>query len=179
LSASAWAVLGLLSFPGERTGYEIKAWADRSLRFFYWSPALSQVYRELKQLESLGLVSSSVQAQDEVRNKRLYRITPAGVDALTIWARTSPESPPVLKHPVVLRLWLGHLTGDDDLRRVIGDHLGWAETMMAEAAKRERIAKELGEWPYPQLALRWSARYFAAERELAKGMLADLDELSP
>ncbi|MFI8792971.1 hypothetical protein [Streptomyces sp. NPDC055105] len=51
LPPTAWAVLGLLSFPGERTGYELKKWADASLRFFYWSPAISQIYAELRRLE--------------------------------------------------------------------------------------------------------------------------------
>jgi DNA-binding PadR family transcriptional regulator len=177
LSASAWAVLGLLSFPGERTGYEVKIWADTSLRFFYWSPALSQVYRELKRLEDVGYASSHVQAQDEVRSKRLYRITESGREALTTWARRSPESPPVLKHGVLLRVWLGHLVGHDELRRILREHVEWAQGMVLDSAKREQIAHDAGQWPYPQLALRWSTRYFEAERDLAGNLLQDLDQL--
>ncbi|MCP3818723.1 hypothetical protein NLX86_11540 [Streptomyces sp. A3M-1-3] len=51
-------MLGLLSFPGARTGYELKKWADASLRFFYWSPAISQIYAELRRLETLGYATS-------------------------------------------------------------------------------------------------------------------------
>jgi len=51
LPATGYAVLGLLSFGRELTGYELKQWADGSLRFFYWSPAVSQIYSELKRLE--------------------------------------------------------------------------------------------------------------------------------
>jgi DNA-binding PadR family transcriptional regulator len=178
LSASAWAVLGLLSFPGERTGYEIKAWADRSVRFFYWSPALSHVYRELRRLESVGYVTSRVEAHDDIRNKRLYRITEAGTAALTEWARTSPDAPPVLKHPVILRVWLGRLVGTEDLTRIIDDHIAWAEEMIAEVRNRESQAAVDDDWAYPRLALRWSERYFAAERDLAKAMLADVAELA-
>jgi hypothetical protein len=32
-------------------------------------------------------------------------------------------------------------------------------------------------WAHPQIALRWSERHLAAEVELARGMLADLDAL--
>ena len=55
LPATAWAVLGELSFGRELSGYDIKKWADASLRFFYWSPAISQIYRELRRLEDANV----------------------------------------------------------------------------------------------------------------------------
>ena len=82
LPMTAYALLGLLSFDRELSGYDLKKWADSSLRFFYWSPATSQIYAELKRLEKLGLVSARETPQDELRNKRVYRITDAGRDAL-------------------------------------------------------------------------------------------------
>ena len=48
LPATAWAVLGILAFDRELSGYQVKQWADASLTFFYWSPAVSQIYAELK-----------------------------------------------------------------------------------------------------------------------------------
>src|ERR1039458_7715997 len=80
--ATGWAVLGLLSFGRELTGYDLKKWADHSLRFFYWSPAISQIYSELKRLERLGYVTSRTVAQDELRNKRVYAISEEGRMAL-------------------------------------------------------------------------------------------------
>ena len=62
LPATAWAVLGLLSFGRDLTGYDLKKWADSSLRFFYWSPAISQIYGELRRLESLGYVETPMLA---------------------------------------------------------------------------------------------------------------------
>ena len=176
MTPTAWAVLGVLSFPGDRTGYEIKSWAERSLRFFYWSPALSQVYRELKKLESLELVTSYLAPQDELRNKRLYRITPEGREALTEWAASSPAQPPVLKHGVLLRVWLGHLLEPAKLRQILEEHIAYAENMRDDARGREKSARSQGQWPYPQLALRWSSRYYESEAELARGLLQDLDE---
>jgi DNA-binding PadR family transcriptional regulator len=177
LSQTAWAVLGVLSFPGDRSGYEVKSWVDRSLRFFYWSPALSQIYRELKKLESVGYVSSYLAPQDELRNKRLYRITDAGRDAVTNWAASSPATPPVLKHGVLLRVWLGHLLGTEQLRAVLAAHIDYAERMRAEAAELEASAHRQKLWPYPELALRWSTRYYESEAELARRLLKDLDEM--
>ena len=56
---TAYALLGLLSFDRELSGYDLKKWADSSLRFFYWSPATSQIYVELKRLEKLGFVTAA------------------------------------------------------------------------------------------------------------------------
>jgi DNA-binding PadR family transcriptional regulator len=78
IPATAWAVLGILSFGRELTGYDIKNWSDAILHFFYWSPATSQIYTELRRLEDLGLVRSRTVARDEVRDKTLYAITPIG-----------------------------------------------------------------------------------------------------
>jgi DNA-binding PadR family transcriptional regulator len=178
LPLTAWAVLGVLSFPGERSGYEIKSWADRSLRFFYWSPALSQIYRELRRLEDFGYVTATLAPQDELRNKRLYRITDTGRAALTVWAGRSPEAPPVMKHGVLLRVWLGHLLAAGDLRTVLEDHIDWAEKMRADAVALEASAHRQGLWPYPELALRWSWRFYESEAALARQLLADVDELA-
>jgi DNA-binding PadR family transcriptional regulator len=178
LSPTAWAVLGVLSFPAEAdlSGYDVKSWADRSLRFFYTSPAMSQVYRELKQLESVGYLTSYLVPQDELRNKRLYRITEAGRAAVREWA-AAPALPPVIKHAAMLRVWLGHLLGLEQLRAVLLAHIEYAERMRAEATELERSAHRQKLWPHPELALRWSTRYYESEAELARGLLKDLEEL--
>ena len=63
LPATAWTVLGLLSFGTDLSGYDLKKWADNSLRFFYWSPAASQIYAELRRLERLGYATSTVASE--------------------------------------------------------------------------------------------------------------------
>jgi DNA-binding PadR family transcriptional regulator len=178
LPATAWAVLGLLSFGRDLTGYDLKKWADASLKFFYWSPAISQIYGELRRLESLGYVESWAAPQDELRNKRLYRITPLGRDALTSWVRDSPVEPPVLKHGVALRVWLGHLADPASLREVVEAHREYASGMLAEVTEARRVAELEPDWVYPELVERWGVRYWTAERDLADAMLRDLAELS-
>lgn len=178
LPPTAWAVLGLLSFPGERSGYELKKWADNSLRFFYWSPAISQIYGELRRLEELGYVTSRPAPQDELRNKRLYRITDAGLAALTEWARTSSPGPPVLKHGVALRVWLGHLSEPEELAKLVTEHRDDVQRRLDEIRYSLRRVDEAKQWPYPEIVLRWGERYYQAERDLAEQMLADLDELA-
>ncbi|WP_436846830.1 PadR family transcriptional regulator [Streptomyces litmocidini] len=178
LPATSWAVLGLLSHGRELSGYDVKKWADRSLGLFYWSPSFSQVYSELKRLENSGYATSRLVAPEAgTRDKRVYRITGEGLDAVRTWARTAPLDPPVLKHGPMLRLWLGHLLEPERMREILAAHREHAERMRrrAEADVADAGADEA--WAYPRLTLAWAERYHAAERDLADAMLADIEEL--
>ncbi|MFC9236651.1 PadR family transcriptional regulator [Streptomyces decoyicus] len=177
LPATSWAVLGLLSFGEELSGYDLKKWSDWSLHFFYWSPSFSQIYGELKRLEKVGYVSSRMVAQETGnRDKRVYVITDEGMAAVRHWAREAPVEPPVLKHGVMLRLWLGHLLEADRMREVLGRHREYAETMRRRAEVDVAGTHAEEAWAYPSLVLKWSERYYTAERDLADAMLADLEE---
>ena len=55
---TGYAILGLLTFGDELTGYEIKQRADVTLRFYWVSPAMSQIYTELRRLSEHGLVTA-------------------------------------------------------------------------------------------------------------------------
>ncbi|MCT9088603.1 PadR family transcriptional regulator [Streptomyces sp. ASQP_92] len=180
LPPTAWAVLGLLSFPGERTGYELKKWADASLRFFYWSPAISQIYAELRRLETLGYATSRRSGPEEPRTKRRYAISEAGRAALADWADSTQDvGPPVLKHPLVLRIWLGHLAAPERLRALVEEHLARTEAELRQVRAALARAEDHEEWAHPRIALRWSELRELAELELARAMLADLDRLVP
>ncbi|MFI8951051.1 PadR family transcriptional regulator [Streptomyces sp. NPDC053750] len=179
LPATSWAVLGLLSFGEELSGYDLKKWSDWSLRFFYWSPSFSQIYGELKRLEKVGYVSSRMVAQETgSRDKRVYRMTDEGLAAVRTWAREAPVEPPVLKHGVMLRLWLGHLLDPEQMREVLGRHREYAERMRRHAAADAEGSRGKEEWAYPTLTLKWAERYYASERDLADAMLADIEELA-
>ncbi|MHB9755456.1 PadR family transcriptional regulator [Streptomyces sp. BYX5S] len=179
LPPTAWAVLGLLSFPpGERTGYELKKWADASLRFFYGSPAFSQIYAELRRLEEHGYATSRRSGPEEPRAKRTYAITRAGRDALAQWAAGGSDPHAVsLRHPVLLRVWLGHLAAPERLRTLVEEHVARTEGELKEVRDAAARAEGVEAWAHPQIALRWSERRLVAEVELARGMLADLDAL--
>ncbi|MFJ8013386.1 PadR family transcriptional regulator [Streptomyces sp. NPDC096339] len=178
LPPTAWAMLGLLSFPGERTGYELKKWADSSLRFFYWSPAISQIYAELRRLEDLGYASSARSGPEEARAKRRYAITDAGREALAGWAADTAEAgPPVLKHGLMLRIWLGHLAEPERLRTMVVEHVERTRGELAAVREAMEHAADVPEWAFPALALRWSERQHLAELDLAEALLTDLAEL--
>ncbi|KOU25851.1 PadR family transcriptional regulator [Streptomyces sp. WM6372] len=178
LPATGWAVLGLLSFGEELSGYDLKKWSDRSLGFFYWSPSFSQIYSELKRLEKAGYASSRLVAQETgARDKRVYRITDEGMAAVREWARETPVDPPVLKHGPMLRLWLGHLLEPDQMREVLLRHQEFAQEMRRRAAADAEAALDEPAWAHPRLTLTWAERHYASEAALAAAMLDDIAAL--
>ncbi|MGE2734693.1 PadR family transcriptional regulator [Mycolicibacterium vaccae] len=173
ISPTGWALLGMLSGGAELSGYDIKKWINWAIRFFYSSPAYSQIYSELKRLERLGLVSSRVDTG--IRNRRMYKITDAGLAAVTRWANDEPVEPPTLKHNPLLRVMLGHLHNPGRLREILSEHVAYAEQLHEAAATEARWTTEQPAWAYARLALRWSEQYYAAERDLALQMIKELD----
>lgn len=176
MTATGWALLGVLSNEDELSGYDIKKWTEWSLRFVYGSPAYSQIYTELKKLEVAGLLTSRVASDGGARSKRLYKITPDGLTALREWAAEAPVDPPQLKHNPLLRVIFGHLASPTRLKEIMADHVAFADRMQREAAMEARWAAEDPHWAFGRVALQWAERYYAAERELALRVIKDLDE---
>ena len=176
LASTGWALLGMLSGGDELSGYDIKKWSNWVLRFFYQSPAYSQIYSELKKLEQLGLVTSRMDSDGAARSRRLYRITPLGMDAVSAWTADAPYDPPTLKHSVLLRVIFGHLTEPQRLRELLQEHVAYCDRMQRNAAVEARATEEQPVWAYAKVALNWAERYYASERELALELMKDLDE---
>jgi DNA-binding PadR family transcriptional regulator len=176
-AATPNAVLGLLSFGEELSGYDLKKWADHSLRFFFWSPAISQIYSELRRLESLGYVTSRVVAKDDTRSRRLYRITEEGRQWLAHWLVSEPADVPVLKHPTILRVWLGHLMEPTALREAVTEHRSRLEAQLEEVRQDRRVVAANESMAYAELVIRWAERYYGAELENTNRLLDDLDDL--
>jgi DNA-binding PadR family transcriptional regulator len=178
LPTTSYALLGLLTFGDDLTGYELKQRADRTLRFYWVSPAMSQVYTELDRLASHGLVK----ARDAGPNKQSskYRITAKGRRALTTWLEEAPVGFPVLKHPVALRLLIGHLVEPDTTTTMLRAHLeALAEHRAALEVVRESLRgrDEPGEpFRYPSLVADWGLEYLDGERAIIEKLLARLDE---
>jgi DNA-binding PadR family transcriptional regulator len=176
LAATSRALLCMMSYEEEISGYDLKKWIDWSVDLYYWSPSYSQIYTELKKLESFGLVTSRVERDEGTRSRRLYKITRAGMDAAIEWVNDAPVDPPVLKHSVLLRVTFGHLTDPARLKEVLQEYASYAETRHRKAVEDADGAEGEPAWAYSALALRWAAKYYAAEREFALELMKDLDE---
>lgn len=176
LPATSWAVLGILSFDAELSGYDIKRWADQSLAFFYWAPSQSQIYTELRRLERLGLAVSRVEQTHAAKSRRLYRITNLGGESMRRWADEVPAEPVVLKHSHILRLWAAH---NGDLARLCAGLAAYRDEALRtaeEAAVHAQGAKREEGWRFSGVALEWSERFYldeAARIDWLIGRLSD------
>ncbi|MFI8974027.1 PadR family transcriptional regulator [Nocardia asteroides] len=175
LPPTSWAVLAMLSYEEEISGYDLKKWADWSLRYFYWTPSYSQIYAELKKLEQHGFASSRLDHDNAMRGRRLYRITDAGRSAVTLWWNKAPVDPSVLKHHVLLRVMFGHLGSPDRLKQILRDHIADVDQLEHRAAIDAEAAKSEPGWAYSQIVLQWAQRHYAAERELAQQLIDEID----
>lgn len=166
----------MLSFGEELTGNDLKKWADWSIGFFYWSPSVSQVYAELKKLENLALVRSRTVAEVGARGRRVYAITQSGATALRDWSRDAPVEMPVLKHGVMLRLWMGHLLEPERLKSIVREHIANLEANARDAGRHAEHSNDEPAWAFSRMSLRWADRHLRAEIELAEQLLEDIDE---
>jgi len=177
LPVTAYALLGLLTFGDELTGYELKQRADNTLRFYWVAPAMSQIYTELGRLTEHGYVEP-VTTQGPGRRTTAYRITDEGSRALRAWIDGSPVGFPTLKHTVLLRLLIGHASEPARMREMLEEYV--AE--LAEALRDLRQVRESlrgrdapGEpFHYPSVVADWGLDYFSAETRHTRRALARL-----
>jgi DNA-binding PadR family transcriptional regulator len=108
MPTTSYILLGMLSAQ-ERSGYDLKLLLDKQVHHVYWSPAKSQIYGELRRLEQAGLATMTEVEQTNRPDKRLYRITQAGREALQQWLASPDVEPDVFKSPLLLHLFFGHL----------------------------------------------------------------------
>ncbi len=176
LPATSRAVLGILSFGEELSGYDVKRWADQSLAFYYWAPSQSQIYSELRRLESLGLADSRVEQTHAAKSRRLYAITAEGRQRMAEWADGVRPEPVVLKQSVVLRLWAAHNGDAGRLAEMWAEYAEQARETAQRAAAHADGAGKVPAWRYPSLALEWAERYYQDEAARAEWMLGRLRE---
>jgi DNA-binding PadR family transcriptional regulator len=169
-ATTSYALLGLLAFDASTesvglTGYELKQRADKTLRFYWVSPAMSQVYSELGRLTDLGYVDVHVNHRGW-RVTRHYRITPRGRRALETWLADRPPEFPVLKHSVALRLMMGHLAGEPAMRRMLETYASDLETRRGELAAVRESLGEADATRFPAIVADWGLAYYDAERAI-------------
>ena len=143
-------VLGLLASK-PRSGYDIKTIVDRSTRFF-WAASYGQIYPELKRLEEAGLIEGE-DVPNGGRERRVYKLTPAGHEALVEWLFGSTTTIE-LRDESLLRLFFADaLPLDQALMLLEGRKRGHEELL---AALREIEALPGGKDPtFVDLVLHW------------------------
>lgn len=152
LPTTSYILLGMLSAQ-ERSGYDLKLLLDKQVHHVYWSPAKSQIYGELRRLEQAGLATMTEVEQTNRPDKRLYRITPAGLEALQQWLASPDVEPDVFKSPLLLHVFFGRLMPRQNL--------------IAQLEKRQQqLAEELQSYEKREQEVRDSLQAPGAEAHL-------------
>lgn len=174
LSTTSFALLGLLAFDDATstaglTGYELKQRADRTLRFYWVSPAMSQIYTEVSRLHRHDLVDT-VQSKSGRRTTRHYRITALGHQALSDWLRTSEVDFPMLKHPTALKLLMGRLMAPEDLESLLDSYVEAVDARRTDLLAVREMLGDVQELRFPAMVADWGLAYYDSETEIAKGL---------
>jgi DNA-binding PadR family transcriptional regulator len=125
LNATQASLLGFLH-DGPKTGWELLQEVERGLQRF-WNVTSSHVYRELKTLETRGLVRAGATGP---RERRPFTITAAGRRAFRDWIRRTPPHEQI-RFPLLVTLWFGKHLDRETLRGFVAEH---------EREHRERLA---------------------------------------
>jgi DNA-binding PadR family transcriptional regulator len=167
-----------LTYRSEASGYELRQLALVSLRFFYWSPAQSQIYRELRRLAALGHVTGRGVEQGSRPDKVLYSITDTGRAELARWLENAPVSPPVIKYDAALRLFFGHISSPERLRQLLDEHRRYLDQLLAQLQQvRQSLAGDPSR-AYAYIVAEWGEHLYGGEIEAVKRAAATLTALA-
>ncbi len=89
------------------TGYElVKDFNERIA--CYWQASQQQIYRELSRLEEQGWIEGERVIQTDRPNKKLYSITPTGLQVLKDWV-AQPSDPAAIREELLVKITAGYL----------------------------------------------------------------------
>ncbi len=124
------AVLGLLAWSGESSGYELHKRAGSSVGFI-WAPARSQLYAVLKRLAADGLAAGRDVVQTDRPDKRMFSVTEAGMATLREWLDRVEPIEPEDRDGLLLKLFFGAFGDPEAGRRQLLDYRARVEQRLA------------------------------------------------
>jgi DNA-binding PadR family transcriptional regulator len=160
LSATTYVVLGLVSIR-PMTGYELAAYAERSIGNFF-PLTRSHIYSELHRLGRLGLLEATEIAQENAPTKRVYEITPDGSSELRHWLGDAVMKEERSRSLFLVRIFFGDRTSPEHLAALLD------EFESAARARRDRLAAMADKLAgRPASVFRRSTAMFGLRREQA------------
>jgi len=112
--------LGLLSF-GEASGYDLKQHAE-SAGYHFFASGFGSIYPALSALMKNGLIERVSKPREGRRDRKVYRITPAGRSEL-IHLLSLVEPRHVLRSDLFALLYFSHLVTPGRIAQVIDERL--------------------------------------------------------
>jgi PadR family transcriptional regulator, regulator of vanillate utilization len=133
------ALLGVIK-DTPLTGYDLVRHFQGTVGFL-WSAPQSQIYPELRRMESEGLIQAKVAPRGKKAQKRIYSITDAGMAELRRWA-TDFMPLPAQRDPIVLKAAFFDLAPLDAVREQLRAHIAQFQWRMEQWQAREDAIRE-------------------------------------
>ena len=138
LTPTSHLVLGLLAREGPSTPYELKRHVAATLGHF-WSFPHTLLYGEPARLAGLGLLSE--EREEGGRRRRMFTITPAGLDALGAWLRQPSHEPTELRDLGLLQLFFADLGPPEARQAIATEQLAIHRAKLAEYEEDQRVER--------------------------------------
>ena len=133
------ALLGVIK-DRPLTGYDLVRHFQGTVGFL-WSAPQSQIYPELRRMESEGLIEAKVAPRGRRAQKRFYSITDAGMAELRRWA-TDFMPLPAQRDPVHLKAAFFDLAPLDSVREQLRAHIAQFQWRLEQWQAREDAIRE-------------------------------------
>lgn len=179
LPGSAYGVLGILTFglewDFEPSGYDVAKTIDQTIGFFY-TPAKSQVYAHLRRIVEAGFATEREVEQESRPDKKVYRVTPEGVEAFRAWLSVTPVELEPIESTFLLKVFFSHLLPPDEVLAMVESYRKLSVDLLARYREIEGEALEHPEsLPGPYLTLKYGIAYVQAAIEWCDAALKELN----
>ncbi len=150
------AILVLLETePG--SGYDLLKQFKKGLGYF-WNASHQQIYQQLKRLLEQELISCNTIKQSNKPDKKVYDITPQGVEELKDWL-SGHVKPNKTNDALLIKLYGGHLADNSSLSAEIEQHIAFHKKTLESLLSIEQNyldlpPKKQANYKLPYLTLR-------------------------
>jgi PadR family transcriptional regulator AphA len=170
------AILALLEID-QGSGYDLVTRFNNSIGSF-WSATHQQVYKELAALAEAGWVEFEEVGQAGKPDKKIYRLTSAGVEELKRWLHL-PVKPLKVKYPFLIKIFAGdHLPPADLLQAIVENEQEHREALNAYLSLERWIKRlpddELRKYRLPYATMKLGMKVECAWLEWSEEMKREL-----
>jgi len=151
INATAASLLGFLA-AGPLSGYSLAARIETTIGNF-WNVTRSQIYRELRTLESAGYVRVG---KTGTRDRRPFSLTPLGREAFDDWISREPSEEHI-RFPLLLTMYFGDHVVPSELARILREARATHVTRLNRFRGRLEALRETA--PFPAHVARYACLY--------------------
>lgn len=127
-----WVLLGLLTRKPMH-GYELhQFFTSPSPLEQVWYLGISQMYKLLKELESLDHVEVSIEPQENRPEKKVYHVAPSGREAFLEWLQTPVSGIRLIRIEFLGKLFLAQGLGPEMVEGIIDIQREACRTLLAD-----------------------------------------------